>query len=504
MTRLGKRSHESLIAPFMHHFLFQNKLLTESEKYPLWMETVEEMTLDDLNESFANSLFAQPFTAFLYTPNQEVLEAMEGNNFLSMENLVPKALKIEPGTIEKVKGEDRSGVMEWSLSNGLKVFLKHSDLEEDKIYLSFAARGGLSQFSEEDLPSACFADLGLKDLEDLGAMIETSLGYRSIDYVADEESLEKIFQALYKQFKEPKFDTDLIKREIYFSDLKKGLKKSPEHAFKDFVAQITSNGHYSLQAIDPSKADPEKVKETHLTLFGNPSGFDLVIVGDFDLKRVEALVKKYIASLPVKKQKEQSLPILPTLQEGSGERDFVLGKQTFVTTLLNFGLDLGPTYQQYKSLIPARGLVELLNRRLWKVLRTDLGKTYGVYANLETPFYPDFEFANLKVEFTCQAKDRQLLAALVLHEVEKLLYCPSSPTDLQGLKAFFAEERREGLESNTYRLNSIKFSQLRGADLASLFDLGKIDRLITADTLQELAIELFTTPNYTIFYHLPE
>ena len=339
IANIDKLDHAFYADSFFDHFMLKGELITLSEAYPLLIDCFDEMTLEDLNESLSHSLLAKGCTALLSTPWIEVQEAMEGGDIFSftsesdfLEPFSDRHIEFSvepkgsPGTIVDEKTDEITGVIEWILSNGIKVFLKKTDLDHDQVYLSAVAKGGLVQFSEEDFPSAPFAFWGLDGVKELSGYeagllfksqgIGFSMGLnshsRSLDYSADKNGLETVFQVLHTLFTEPRFDSKSWER-IYAS-VEESLKQSendPAYQFQRFVSGVISGDHYTSKKMDLKNVNPEKAKEAFQVLFGNPADFNILIVGDFDREHIATLTKKYIASLPVNERQVERRPFLP-------------------------------------------------------------------------------------------------------------------------------------------------------------------------------------------------
>ena len=172
--------------------------------------------------------------------------------------------------------------------------------------------------------------------------------------------------------------------------------------------------------------------------------------------------------------------------------------------LLNVPFNLESLFNNHSSSLALRGVVRLLQDRLWKVLRTDLGKTYDVLVDYDSPFMPDLSHSYLKIQFTCQADCRELMMDLVLREIEQFKNHVPTAEEVANIKALFTEERKEESQSNSYWTGNMRFSQLFGVPLAKVVDPLRVDRLITPETVQEAIRILLGNPNYAIFYHLPE
>ncbi len=534
LANVDKLDHQSSIDGFVKHFYHKEKsLLTEGERYKLALEVIDSITLEELNASISDSLLAKPCVALFSTSSKELKEEFEAKSIFtfrkSQEDLLPFNSKkveliIEPsfpaGFIQASKTDTFTGVTEWTLSNGIKVLLKKTDLDRDRVYVSTIAKGGIAQFSPEEFPSAGFADWGLEGLkglssyekklflEDRGVKVKDDIafGSRSIDYEVGSRNIETVFQVIHSVFTDPRFEQKSWDKEVcLLEDLQKQGQKKPAAQFARFVKKITTGDHFTFQKTDLSKVNQEMAKKAFHTLFGQPRDFTFIVVGDFDHQVVADFVKKYIASLPTGEKGLEKPLFLPSqaLNEKI-EEEFVLGRQSQALCSLNFSVDVESIFKRHQSMVVSDGVVKLLRQRLWNVLRAEHGKTYGANVKLATPFSPDLSFAQLQIEFTCLPEDRQFMVELAIQEIEKLKTTEPTAEEIATLKTSYVQNLKEDKLFNRHWLGSLKFAEFFGVDTAKVFDETKGERLLTANKLQETAMTLFSHPNYSVLYHLPE
>ncbi len=500
-----KRGHEDIAEQFVAHFVtHQDPLLSEEEEYNLTLAALDELTLEEVNRWLEFSPLNMSYTAFLFTPKSDIYESLKDKPFLKLDQHSIQELEDDAGYIEEIDVEDHSGVSEWTLSNGIKVLLKNTELGDGKVVFYMVAKGGFAQYSVADISSGHFAAFGLRHWAQAGAKIDLGLGYRSIQYTMDKKEVAAVLHAIHALFKEPKFKVDALRKWLYFAKWEEKEKKTAKEQFEQKINDAMTDGHYTFKEADLAKVDPEKAKEIFNALFGCPQDFTFILVGDFDLEEMVDPINRYIGSLPERPKSGETVPVLPLLPKTSQEFEYLKGKQTFATCHLEFPFDFQKIDNQYHSFLPVRAVCQILEKRLWNVLRSSHGKTYGVYTKLDTPCAPYLEVSYLVVEFTCQPHDRQLLTDLVFEEIKALKEAGITSRELSNLKAFFHEEQREGQEENGYWVGKLVSSALYAGPLSTLFDPRRVDKLITADNIHEAALQIFAYPNHGVFYHLPE
>jgi len=527
------RGHQALVQDFQDHFLNKEGYLLEEKRELFEQETFNTLTVKDLNKAFKESPFVAPKSLFVHTSSEEVKEKLQEKDLLALakfDEITPYVYqtidpqledeRLSPGFIAASKRDEKSGITEWTLSNGVKVLLKKTDFEHKQIYLSAIAKGGLAQFSEEILPSAHFADWGFDGFKGLSSSetkkllankrirsdVELEGGYRAINYSVGENNLQTAFQAIHYSFADPNFDPkSWARRLVIAKEIERQIAKKPGAQFDQVVKKVTSNDHFYFKNLDVKELDPEKAKMAFKALFGNPADFTLLIVGDFDEENIANLVKTYIGSLKGSKKQAYVPSFSPEpLSNETIELDFVRGNQTFANNEVLFSIDLESIMNSHKSWTSSYSIVHLLQDRLWKVLREEHGKTYGVHVKLLTPFSPSLAFSQLQIDFTCKPEDRKFMVDLVLQEIEKLKNTFPTEEELAVVKASYEEGLKQGQATNDFWIKRLKFSQLYDVDQSFAFDLEKNGSLLNSVTMKKTAMSMFADSNYAVFYHLPE
>ena len=60
------------------------------------------------------------------------------------EPLIPEGTVLKGSPVKKTAEDAKLGTTEWTLANGAKVVVKHTDFKADEVRMSAVAKGGLS------------------------------------------------------------------------------------------------------------------------------------------------------------------------------------------------------------------------------------------------------------------------------------------------------------------------------------------------------------------------
>ena len=148
------------------------------------------------------------------------IEAYEDNTV--KEPLIPEGTTLEGSPVKKTAQNAEYGTTEWTLANGVKVIVKPTAYKADEVRMSALAKGGLSILSDEEfymgemMPAfnsmsgvGKFSATDLKkQLSGKSASVQPSVeNYASaMNGVCSPKDLETMFQLLYLNFTQPRFD----------------------------------------------------------------------------------------------------------------------------------------------------------------------------------------------------------------------------------------------------------------------------------------------------------
>lgn len=250
------------------------------------------------------------------TPTEKPAE--EATNLTLMSEM-PKA-----GSIIK-EAPAKFGFTQWTLSNGVNVYVKKTDFKNDEVALSAFSWGGESLYGAEDhanisvynqlwsmngVDQLSYNDLN-KFLSGKQASVSFNIGNHNefITGRTTPKDLETMLQLLYASIVKPRNDKegfDVVKQ-MMIGALKNQVN-SPNYVFQDSLTRFIYNNNPKAAIMSPAlieKMDYARTLQIHNERFGNAAEFDFVIIGNFDEAQLKQYVAQYIASLPAKKAKKE-------------------------------------------------------------------------------------------------------------------------------------------------------------------------------------------------------
>jgi zinc protease len=290
-----------------------------------------------------------------------------------------------------------SGIIEWTLSNGARVFLKSTDFNPDELFIYAHSLGGTSLLPDSlalspgrivGMLMTSAGGLGDASRDQLVQKLNTtalkefnvSLNYtdEQISLGGSPKELETLFQMMHLQFTDPKIDT------AAFTSWKRYGYETLTQSINDQISSMLSRGNPRLMPPVPALVealDLDQAMRIYRHRFGDASDFTFTIVGAADPARVKVLVERYIASLPSTNRTEREQPKDPEIKPLNSiirETSKVQVVPRTTTLLLFDGVFATDPDRYLKEYQQISAVTDILRRRLRNELREHLGGTYGV------------------------------------------------------------------------------------------------------------------------------
>ncbi len=222
------------------------------------------------------------------------------------------------GKIVKETADSKFDTKTLTLSNGVKVVLKHTDFKADEVLMRATAQGGQSLYGPKDYINLDVFDdaigssgLGNFSFEELqkalaGKQVSVSQSMTTTkDHVSGSSTvkdLETLFQLTYLHFTNVKKDaknwaTTMNLYETYLKN--KSLR--PESVFSDSCSYIMSNRtqrEKPLELADLKSVNYDRILAIAKERTSNAADYTFYFVGNFNEDSIKPLIEQYVASLP--------------------------------------------------------------------------------------------------------------------------------------------------------------------------------------------------------------
>ena len=431
------------------------------------------------------------------------------------------ATKPMPGRVTARREIREIGVTILTLSNGVTVWLKPTDFKNDQIIFTGWAKGGLANVPEAEYRNLSLmtnlvgtSGVGGFSPVDLGKMLSGQIANASLSMgpythgasgSATPKDIETSLQLLYLSFTAANHDPDafeLMKRRLRANLANQG--QSPGAVFGERVRMLNTVNHYtarSMKVEDVDALDQAKMEAFYKSQYANAADFTFIVVGAFDVAKLEPLLATYIGSLPSQGSPTSTYSTV-RLQFPMGVKKEVVnkGQEPKAQTVMSFFADTNLDELEMHRL---RAATAILERHLRDQLREELGGTYSVGVDY-TNTLPQPGYGTTTIQFGSAPDRADSLVATVMTELDRMRREGPSADDVQKVK----ETEKEGLETsfkqNGFWLGALQTAQMLGWDPVSIIHRTERTDTLTAENIHDAFRKYFPADRYTTATLLPE
>jgi zinc protease len=412
------------------------------------------------------------------------------------------------------------GITEWNLSNGVRVVLEPTTFKQDEILFRAFSPGGTSLASDQDFVPAETADqvmaqggLGSltsidlsKKLAGKAAFVRPEIDdmFEGLNGRALRRDLETMFQLIYLTFTQPRADPEAFR--VMTGQLTAALANRealPDAVFEDTLGAALSQNHPRARPMSPAlvaQMNLDKSMAFYKDRFADASDFTFVFVGSFDLPTIKPLVERYLGSLPSLNRKEAGRDVGIRPPSGVVEKMIAKGNTPKSQVGVVFS---GPFQNNQKNRVIIRALGETLAGNLQRVLREDLGGTYGVSVAPDFSKRPIEEY-RLTITFACDPARTQDLVKALFDVVEKFRTTGPSEGQVADVQAALRRDLETDSRQNGYQLSQLTFAYQYDEPIPNPDAQRALYDQLTSSVLREAARTYLDTARYVKVVLMPE
>ncbi len=525
-------------AEYIRNFLEQEEIPGIDAEFAYTQALLPGITLADVN-AFAQSaipdesaklvVYTGVQKAGLATPSEaQMLAAVKQAEQRPVEAKAEKALAsslmaVPPkaGSIVAERRNDLLGLIEWDLSNGVKVILKPTDFQNDKILISAGRFGGQSLYSQADKFNAGYAanvvgSMGLgefspvdlqKMLAGKGFSIATgSAGLTdSVTGGSSNADMETLLQILYLKFGKTRRDADLFQSFVSRSqDAAKNALAQPEAVFHDALLNTLFNQHPRLwltaRPADFAGLSLDRMRAIYEERFGSAKGFTFLFVGNFKPEFLKPLVATYLASLPTPDVPLQFVDLGIRPVSGVVKKVVYAGTEPKAQVAITF---TGKAVYSPEERLRLRAVLDVMNIKIIDVLREKLTLIYGGGMGGDIDRIP-YENYSVRLNLPCGPENVDKVIAAAMGEIQKLQDHGPETADLDKVKQNWLLAHRKLLREDGYWLSILQDAALYGTDPAQVLSFEKRVAALTSADVQAAAKLYLRQDNYVQVVLMPE
>jgi len=413
-----------------------------------------------------------------------------------------------PGKVVSSKKHEVIGISEFELSNGIKVFYKVTDFQDDQILMRSFSPGGHSLANDSDFIAASNADQVI-NISGIGTFDNIALQKKlsgkkvscspyigeleeGINGSSSIEDLETMFQLTHLYFTSPRKDDtafkSLMTRQIAMLE---NRKANPMSALQDTLTNTLTQNHFRSRPITANilknEMNLEKSFEFYKERFADADDFTFFFVGNIDPLKLIKLCKIYLGSLPTLPRVDKWKDINEDYPKGKIVKEVKAGIDPKSTVAFVFNGKEEWSIKNKKKLTVTK---DILNIMLREKIREEESGTYGVSCSASLSRFPENEYQVI-IYFGCDPERAETLSGYILDEIEKLKTDGPSDENMIKVKTTSQRSYEKNLENNKYWLNKIVSYEYNSLNLDDIYTEQKFVEDFTKDEIKDAANKYF-------------
>lgn len=495
------RQNSELVRPLINNFFDNYAYMKPQDEYELVQQVFKMIPAQAINQTVAQGMIPDSNLVIIYKgPEKEglvqptvedfkqAIAEVEASDILpndseavASEFLNPAALK---GSAVKSEAAGGNGSTIWTLKNGVKVVLRPSDIEKNKIVFDLFKDGGSSLIPESDFQSFqrdvwnLFQNCsGISQFSNttVGKMLSgknvsvspyiSSLRHGVSGNCAPQD-LETALQLVYLYFADPRFDPEEFGQAIkQLEAVVPNMMKRPDYQLTKHINKTVYGDNPRVLVLSDEllkNADLATIEKNYRMLFNDAAGAVFTICGDFNPDEIRPLVEKYLGSIKKGKKALKWTDPKTDIVPGTVTDDFKVDMQTPKVTVVElYDAFLG----EYKIIneVAMSAATYILDMRYTKSLREDEGGTYGAstYGVIEIEPRPE---SMLQIAFETKPAAADKLISLCHEGLNSLAEEGPTAEEFDMAKKNLEKNIPESRITNRYWMKSLKYIEQYGID----------------------------------------
>ncbi len=370
----------------------------------------------------------------------------------------------------KINESEQSPVTEFTLKNGMRICLRHSNREPGEVEFQLFALGGYAALPQQERPAGWLAadttwESGLDQhssdelaclLDDHAIDLKIHIGLfdRYVEATSPTSELAYCLRLVNLLFTQPQFKPEGLK-EALANTLNKMQKKEAagDLTGREVFLNINMQNWKMLAPFTPKELHAVKLEQTarlFKQFFSNPADFTFVLVGDFEAKTLLPVLEESLGALSPLPKQSWDTPSAPSFPEGISKKEFS-GITRYKTSLTRLTF---PIQAQANDLATLDLLCIILKRRCLSQLAHCECLHKSLHVNYELPLFPRLDPIWFVIQFSSPTAEVHPMAQAILKILEGVKQ--KGMTEKEVVIAFQeAERNRQTFIDNTSELLSL-------------------------------------------------
>jgi M16 family peptidase len=478
----SNRRNGEFVEQCVQNFLEETPIIEPEKELEMVRKLDKTVTIDDVNALAKTIITNQNQVVTMFGPDKNTFK-MPTNS--SIENAILKAQKQhytpyktqntlterlitklpKPGSIISERTY-KYGYTEFTLSNGLKVYVRPTNFEPDEVNLKLFSLGGKNIYPDSEMPNltylmagatiggvAQYNDLTLEKM--LAGKTATVTPFidndtRGMAGTSNVKDTKTLLELVYLYFTQPRKDPQAFKNLMeQQQEFLTNAHVNPMLAYNDTLHKVAyaTNRMASMDKEQLKRVNYNRIMHIYKELFANAANFKLILTGNIDINKLRPLLCQYIATLPSNNTKETIGTYEPKLVDG--KKTYIFHKKQTTPTAITTIVIKGKMEYNNRNELLMDAIGQLLRIVYTEKVREDKGGTYSVQASGNLQHHPNDE-ALLRIAFQTDPQKYNDLIPIVYKELEKMATEGPSQQDLDKVKAYELKVYNQVLRMNNY------------------------------------------------------
>lgn len=478
----SNRRNGEFVEQCVQNFLEETPIIEPEKELEIVRKLDKTVTIDDVNALAKTIITNQNQVVTMFGPDKNTFK-MPTNS--SIENTILKAQKQhytpyktqntlterlitklpKPGSIISERTY-KYGYTEFTLSNGLKVYVRPTNFEPDEVNLKLFSLGGKNIYPDSEMPNLTYLmagatiggvgqynDLTLEKM--LAGKTATVTPFidndtRGMAGTSNVKDTKTLLELVYLYFTQPRKDPQAFKNLMeQQQEFLTNAHVNPMLAYNDTLHKVAyaTNRMASMDKEQLKRVNYNRIMHIYKELFANAANFKLILTGNIDINTLKPLLCQYIATLPSNNTKETIGTYEPKLVDG--KKTYIFHKKQTTPTAITTIVIKGKMEYNNRNELLMDAIGQLLRIVYTEKVREDKGGTYSVQVSGNLQHHPNDE-ALLRIAFQTDPQKYNDLIPIVYKELEKMATEGPSQQDLDKVKAYELKVYNQVLRMNNY------------------------------------------------------
>ncbi len=478
----SNRRNGEFVEQCVQNFLEETPIIEPEKELEMVRKLYKTVTIDDVNALAKTIITNQNQVVTMFGPDKNTFK-MPTNS--SIENAILKAQKQhytpyktqntlterlitklpKPGSIRSERTY-KYGYTEFTLSNGLKVYVRPTNFEADEVNLKLFSLGGKNIYPDSEMPNltylmagatiggvAQYNDLTLEKM--LAGKTATVTPFidndtRGMAGTSNVKDTKTLLELVYLYFTQPRKDPQAFKNLMeQQQEFLTNAHVNPMLAYNDTLHKVAyaTNRMESMNKEQLKRVNYNRIMHIYKELFANAANFKLILTGNININKLRPLLCQYIATLPSNNTKETIGTYEPKLVDG--KKTYIFHKKQTTPTAITTIVIKGKMEYNNRNELLMDAIGQLLRIVYTEKVREDKGGTYSVQVSGDLQHHPNDE-ALLRIAFQTDPQKYNSLIPIVYKELEKMATEGPSKQNLDKVKAYELKVYNQVLRMNNY------------------------------------------------------